>query len=185
MARLIKSALGVTVVMGSLALATAPAFGQSSTGGAIKVWGVVAVTSSSNKPSPTVITGAIADYGTTQNVNSSGKPDENGNRVKVTLKKGTFTVDVTQLNSGFGNASPSDFNSSNCSASFMVGPVNVPVVAGTGTGAYKGITGSLTMNAQVAAILPKTKSGSCNTANSATPVAGWGVITGNGTVSFS
>ena len=41
------------------------------------------------------------------------------------------------------------------------------------------------MTAEIALILPKTKSGSCNQSNNANPVAGWGTITGNGTVSFS
>ena len=185
MARLMKSALGATVVMGSLALATGPAFGQSSTGGTIKVWAVANATSSSNKPSPVVLTGAIGDYGTTQSVNSSGKPDENGNYVKLTLKKGTFTVNVSQLNSAFSSAQPSDFNSSNCSATLTVGPVAVPMVANSGTGAYKGISGSVNLTAQLAIIAAKTKSGSCNTSSNANAAAGWGVITGSGTVAFS
>jgi hypothetical protein len=163
-------------------VSTVPAFGQSTpSGGAVKVWGVL---NASNKPSAVVITGAIADYGTTQSVNSSGKPDENGNNVKVTLKKGTFTVDTSQLNSALNSAQPTDFNATNCSASETVSSVTVPIVSGSGTSAYKGISGSLNMSAMLALILPKTKSGSCNMSNSATPVATWGAVTGTGTVSF-
>jgi hypothetical protein len=131
-----------------------------------------------------VITGAIADHGTTQGVNSSGKPDENGNYVKVTLKKGTFTVDVSQLNSALNNAQPTDFNASNCSASETVSSIAVPIVSGSGTSSYKGISGSLNLTAMLALILPKTKSGSCNMSNSAVPVASWGAVTGTGTVSY-
>ncbi len=185
MSRIITATVGATAILGSLALSASPSFGQSPTGGTIKVWVTANATSSGNKPDPIVITGAIADYGTSQNVNSSGKPANNTQRVKLTLKKGTFTVDTSQLNTALNNANPTDFSSSNCSASLAVGPAAVPIVAGSGTGAYAGISGSVMMNAEIAIILPKTKSGACNQSNSANPVAGWGVITGNGTVSFS
>lgn len=175
--------VGGSVAVGVLLVGPAVASGQG-TGGQIRVWGV-ANPNSSNKPSPVVITGAIADYGTTQSVNSSGKPDESGNFVELTLKKGSFRVDTSQLNAKFASAQPSDFNPTNCSGSISVGPVDIPVVKGKGTGSYKGITGSIQMTGEVALILPKNKSGSCNTSNSANPVSGWGVVTGNGSVSFS
>ncbi len=185
MSRIITATVGATAILGSLALGASPALAQSPTGGTIKVWVTANATGSGNKPNPIVITGAIADYGTGQNVNSSGKPAANTQRVKLTLKKGTFTVDTSQLNAAFNNANPTDFSNSNCSASVAVGPAAVPIIAGSGTGAYAGISGSVTMSAQVALILPKTKSGACNQSNNANPVAGWGIITGNGTVSFS
>jgi hypothetical protein len=65
-----------------------------------------------------------------------------------------------------------------------VGPVNLPIVGGSGTGAYKGIAGSVDLTATGALILPM-KNGSCNTSNNANPVAGYGFITGTGSVSFS
>jgi hypothetical protein len=183
--RIIRTTVVGTALVGSLALGASPAFGQSSSGGAIKVWVTPSTSGSGTKPDPIVITGAIGDYGTSQNVNSAGKPAANTARVKVTLKKGTFIVNTSQLNSALNNAQPTDFNSSNCSASIATEPTEVPIVANSGTGAYSGISGTITMTAQIALILPKTKSGSCNQSNNANPLAGWGTITGNGTVSFS
>jgi len=182
--RIIKATVAGSALLGCIALGGGPAFGQSPSGGAIKVWVTPSTSGSGSKPDPIVITGAIADYGTSQNVNSSGKPAANTDRVKVTLKKGTFIVNTSQLNSALDNAQPTDYNSSNCSASISAGPSDVAIVANSGTGAYSGISGSITMTAQLAIILPKTKSGSCNQSNNANPVAGWGEITGNGTVSF-
>ncbi len=43
------------------------------------------------------VTGAIGDYGKTLSMTKSGKPDANGNYVKVTMKKGTFEINVTVL----------------------------------------------------------------------------------------
>ena len=172
------------MLLGSLFFGATAAFGQS-TGGAIKVFGPASVTSSGNKPTPVVFTGAIGDHGTTVSVNSAGKMDGNGNFTKITLKKGGFTVNSTNLNSAFSNlGAPPDFNSQNCSGSFTVGPVSLPIVGGSGTGAYKGIAGSVDLTATGALILPM-KNGSCNTSNNANPVAGYGFITGTGSVSFS
>ena len=184
MTRTIKAAIAGTALLGGVVLGASPAFGQSPSGGPIKVWVTDSSTSSNNAPDPIVITGAFADYGSTRNVNSSGKPDANGTLVKVSLKKGTFTVDGSQLDNAFNNVNPTDFSSSSCSASFTAGPVPVPIVADSGTGDYRGISGTITMTGQAALILPKTKSGSCNQSNNATPVAAWGIITGTGTISF-
>ena len=47
---------------------------------------------------PIVITGAIGDHGQTTSIDKNGKPDANGNFVRITLKKGTFEVNSTALN---------------------------------------------------------------------------------------
>lgn len=184
MSRIVKAWLAVLVTLGTLLVGAEAVSAQPSTSGTIKVWAVASV-NSKNKPSPVVITGAFADYGRTQAVNSSGKPDSNGNYVKVSLKRGTFRVNIKQLNSAFSSMGvPSDYNSSNCSASYSAGPVAVPIVGGTGTGSYKGITGSINMTATVAVILPRSSNGSCGSNSNANPVAAWGEITGSGTVSI-
>jgi uncharacterized membrane protein len=151
--------------------------------GTIKVWGVVN-SSDTNNPTPVLVTGVIGDYGTVQTVNSSGKPDGNGNYFKLTLHKGTFTVNGKQFNAAFSTAGnpPPDYNSTNCTGSFSVGPVPAPALSGTG--AYAGISGSVDLTAQLALLLPRTKSGSCNTGNNVNPLGFWGQITGQGTVSF-
>ena len=100
------------------------------------------------------------------------------------LPKGSFIVNSTELNNGFNsNSAPADYNSTTCSASVTF-TAPVPIVAGSGKGAYVGITGSINLTAQAAFILPKTKSGSCNQANNVQPVGAFGALTGSGTVSF-
>ena len=129
-------------------------------------------------PSPTgtgggkiLITGAIADYGVTKKAKGSNT---------AVLRKGTIVVNLKQFNAATNNVNPT-INQSNCSTSFTASAL-VPIVSGTG--AYTGITGSFTLTAQYAFILPKTKSGSCNTSNNANPVSRYGSVIGSGTVSL-
>ncbi len=79
------------------------------------------------------------------------------------------------------NEQPADYSATTCSASIAFSAVD-PVVSGTK--AYVWITGSVTLNATFAFVLPTTKSGSCNTGNNVNPIAEWVAITGIGTVSF-
>lgn len=183
MTRGIKAGLGIAV-LGGLLLGAVPASGQSSsTSGTIKVWGVVN-SGPNNKPTAVLVTGAIGDYGTVQNVNASGKPNANGSYFKLTLHKGTFTVNGKQFIAAFSAAGnpPADYNSTTCTGSFPVGPAPVPAVSGTG--AYAGISGTVNLSAQLAILLPRTKNGSCNTGNNVNPLSFWGQITGQGTVSY-
>ena len=55
---------------------------------------------------PIVITGAIGDHGQTTSIDKNGKPDANGNFVRITLKKGTFEVNSTALNAKTDHAQP-------------------------------------------------------------------------------
>ncbi|HXA34457.1 MAG TPA: hypothetical protein VNV87_19560 [Acidimicrobiales bacterium] len=171
------------MLVGSLLLGEQGAFAQSAGPASSSLWAPLVLTVSNNKPTPIVFTGAIGDYGSTVTVNSSGKADGHGKFDQVTLKKGRFTLDTSSLSTAFSNsAGPSDFNTQNCSGSYTVGPVTISVVAGSGTGAYKGVSGSFTVTATLAAVLPS-KKGTCN--QSGTPVGGFGSITGPGTVSFA
>jgi hypothetical protein len=125
-----------------------------------------------------LFTGAIGDYGTPRTVNASGKATSNGDYGLAILKKGTILVNLSQFNAATNNANPSP-NSSNCSVSFTTS-ARVQIVRGTG--AYAGITGSVTFNADFAGILPKTNNGACN--DNANPMAKFITITGSGTVSI-
>ena len=175
--RIAKIALGLAV-LGSL-LFGASAFGATApAGGLIKVW----VTLSGTGSGPVVITGAIGDYGKTINVNSAGKIEKKGNYSDLVLKKGTILLNTTQANAAFNNVNPADFNAATCSASLMA-TTSVPIVSGTK--AYVGITGSLTVTETFAFVGPFTKSGKCNVASSSNPSAIWATVTGSGTVSFS
>jgi hypothetical protein len=178
MSRVAKTALGAAV-LGSLLLGGASALGAATpAGGTIKVWG----TPSTNGSGGTiVITGVIGDSGKTVRVNSAGKADKKGTFSQFLLKKGTIVVDSTQVQAALksGASPPADFNTATCSGS-DIASAPVPIVSGTK--AYAGITGSLTVSLSFAVAIPLTSSGKCNTNN---PGAQTGFITGSGTVSFS
>jgi hypothetical protein len=125
-----------------------------------------------------LVAGAIGDYGRTTGANKDGI----GTAI---LHKGTFKVDLASLNKKSNNAPPTLDNSKTCSYIFTVsGPVKIM----DGTGLYKGINGTVTINETFAGIGPLYKSGAkkgqCNTSNSANPIAQWGSVTGSGKVTF-
>jgi hypothetical protein len=168
MTRVLKAAIASFVLMGGLTLASAAASAQSSSsGGSIQVWLTPSLTGNGGK---ILITGAIADYGVTKGKKSG----------QAVLKKGTIKVNLKQFNAATNAVNPT-INPSNCSTSFTA---SAPVPIVSGTGAYAGITGSFTLTAQYAFILPKTKSGSCNTSNNANPISQYGSVSGSGTVSL-
>ena len=176
--RVAKTALGVAV-LGSLLFTGASAFGATApAGGTIKVW----VTPSPNGSGGTiVITGAIGDYGKAFNANSAGKPQKKGAYEQLVLKKGTILLNGQQFNAATNKATPTDYSAVSCSGS-IVASAPVPIVSGTK--AYAGITGSLTLTETAAFVGPFTKSGTCNTSGNGNPAAIWGSVTGSGAVSF-
>jgi hypothetical protein len=86
-----------------------------------------------------VVAGAIGDWGTALTIDKNGKPDQNGNYVKVTLRKGTFEIDSTALNSKTANPRPQIASNTTCSVSASG---SAPVTLFNGTGLYKGIAGT-------------------------------------------
>ncbi len=183
--RVAKTALSAAV-LGSLVLCGTPALASAApsapVGGPVRVF----VEPGGGNGGKIFIAGAIGDYGTTLNINKNGTPDPNGNYGKVTLRKGTFEVNKTALNTKMGNAQPVVNNLATCSA---VVSGTAPVTLLDGTGLYAGISGTVDVSITEAFILPfyatgKHK-GQCNESNSSQPVATYESVTGSGTVSFS
>jgi len=108
---------------------------------------------------------------------SAGKPDPKCGYQLLTLGKGTILVNTeAEVNNG----PPTTFNSKTCSATF-VRTATDPVVSGTGL--YVGVEGTLTIAVSFAIVFPSTD-GTCNTSNSAVPIAQYGSVMGSGTVDF-
>ena len=151
-------------------------------GGAIKVW----VASPGATVSRIVFTGAIGDYGTATSINKDGKADKNGDYVKIALKDGRFEVNAVALNKKTNNAPPTSLNKTTCSAYFSG---SGPVTLFNGSGAYKGISGTIKITEVFAFVGPRytagAKKGQCNLSNSAQPVAVYSTLTGSGTVKYS
>ncbi len=114
---------------------------------------------------PVLVTGVIGDVGTVQTVNSSGKPDGKGNYFKLTLRKGTLTVNGTQFNAALERGGernpPADYNSTTCTGSFTAGPA-----AGSGGERHGGVRRDQRLGGPHRPArnpAPKTKAGACNT----------------------
>jgi hypothetical protein len=130
----------------------------------------------SNGGKTTLITGAVADSGTSTHANSSGNPSKKGTHTLLELKKSTILVNTTQLNKDEHNANPAaagTFNMTTCSGYI---PVTPPVPVIKGTKAYKGISGSVSVTLKFAVVIPLQKGN---------PSAQYGSIAGTGTVSFT
>jgi len=180
--RVAKATIGV-VVLGSLLFSGASAFAAAApAGGTIKVFGTPG--GSNGSAGTVVITGAIGDYGKSVKASSAGKPTKNGKDTLLVLKKGTILIDATQVQSALQSVAspPADFNDVTCSASAVASDVAVPIVSGTK--AYAGITGSVTVNLTFAFFGPLKSSGKCDDSGNANPTAEFGSIVGQGTVSF-
>jgi hypothetical protein len=154
------------------------------TGGKVELW----VTPGATQGNGTIIiTGAIGDYGkTTGQHNENGTPNKNGTYGTAQLQKGTFEIDLANVGKAINNASPTVNSTTTCS---YVVTATASAAVSNGTGAYKGISGTVEITETFAAISPRLTSGKdkgqCNESNSANPVAQWGSVTGIGTVSFS
>ncbi len=168
-------ALGSTAIEAASA-ASAPA------GGRIQIW-----TTPANGPtSKIVVTGAIGDFGTATTIDKNGRPDNNGQYVRIALKQGGFEVNLVALNKKTQSAPPLMRNETTCSVVFGG---SGPVALSNGTGRYAGISGNLRITETFAGVGGRytsgTKKGQCNMNNNAAPLAFWGSITGTGAVKFA
>jgi hypothetical protein len=129
-----------------------------------------------------VVAGAIGDWGTALTIDENGKPDQNGNYVKVTLRKGTFEIDSTALNHKTANPRPQIASDTTCSVSASG---TAPVTLFNGTGLYKGIAGTASVTLTFTGIghhyQGGAKKGQCDHGPA---LAMLGTVIGHGTVRF-
>ena len=147
----------------------------------------VHLTAYTNNDGPTdtvIVTGAVGDYGTAVSVYPNGTVDPDHNsQLSLRLAHGTFRLDVAALDKSFVAAFLQDFpsNSTTCSGNFEV-TGQVPVVAGSGTGAYKGIGGAFTLTISVDEVDKISAAQPCN--GTAAFLSQAIVISGPGSVTF-
>jgi len=93
-----------------------------------------------------VLSGAIGDFGAGVSVLKNGKVDpEHSSQVNLALTQGSFRIVIGPLHTKLLNAlSHASYNRTTCSGHVAV-TGTAPVVAGSGTGAYLGISGSFTL----------------------------------------
>jgi hypothetical protein len=107
-----------------------------------------------------LVAGAIGDYGIGVPVNAKGQHDPAGQFERFTLQQGSFIIDNRKLNQAAMAKEPVR-NPQTCS---LVLNVHAPAALSGGTGRYAGISGTVTLNSNLAAIFPH-KSGSTGTCN--------------------
>jgi hypothetical protein len=182
------SALTIATLAGALLTSggTMAASASTVTNGVVHVF---VYGDSSGVGATAVLTGAIGDSGSSESIDANGTADPSNNTEELLdLVQGTFRVSVVGLDKkigiAFNNFRP---NPRTCSGSISA-TASVPIVAGSGTGAYTGITGGFVLTFSLALVGPKYGSGKhegqCNNSQSASPVAQALVVVGSGTVSY-
>jgi hypothetical protein len=111
---------------------------------------VVGYSKNSDGPDFTVIvTGAIGDYGPAVAVRPNGAIDpELTSELKLGLKKGSFLLSIANLGKKIVSVTSHWRATRTCSFHLSV-TAATPVVAGSGTGSYRGVTGGLNMTVTI------------------------------------
>jgi len=136
-------------------------------GGSVHIDGVNTGLSATS-PVTVLITGAFSDHG-----KGKGKTWH--------LQHGSITFNTSALKAKLNSPTFGTFYPASCSYD---GVAKAPVTIVSGTGAYAGIKGTITVTATVAEQGSLLKNGQCNTANNAPAVADTLIITGSGKVMF-
>ena len=97
-----------------------------------------------------IVTGAVGDYGPGVTVHPNGTVDpEHTSELKLELTHGSFRLSIAALDKAVIRAYQHwPHNQATCSGSITVS-APAPVVAGSGTGSYRGISGAFTMTATI------------------------------------
>jgi hypothetical protein len=117
-----------------------------------KAGGVVQLTTYQDNDGPTstaVLTGAIGDYGKAVRTYANGTVVQQYNRLDLVVSHGSFELEIAGLEQSLVRAFglfPTDLKS--CSGIEVV-HATAPIAAGSGTGAYKGITGSFKLTVTI------------------------------------
>jgi hypothetical protein len=165
---------------GGTSAAKAPTAGGPAGPQASTARGPVQITGYSGNDGPkstVVLTGAIGDFGEALRTYPNGTGKREYNQLDVAVTHGSFRLGIAGIESNLVSAFkyfPS--NTSTCSG-IVTATGMTPIVAGSGTGAYRGISGNFTMTITIHEVdsWPKCKALLAQTI----------FITGSGTVSFS
>jgi hypothetical protein len=132
--------------------AKAPTTGISGGRGTSKAGGLVQITAYSDNDGPTstvVLTGAIGDFGKAVRTYANGVVVQQYNRLEFEVNHGSFQVKIADPERSLVSAAsqiPTDLKT--CSG-FEIVRGKTPIVAGSGTGAYKRIRGTFNMTVTV------------------------------------
>ncbi len=107
------------------------------------------ITAYSNNDGPkasVVLTGVIGDFGEAVRTYASGTSNKEYNQLAVSVTRGSFRLGIGGLESKLRSALSGGFptNTSTCSG-IVTATGKTPVVAGSGTGAYEGLSGNFNL----------------------------------------
>jgi hypothetical protein len=141
---------GVLVTAGCVSAATKPpaatatARAAAATGGTanIMIYGV----NTDGAYFHAIISGAIGDYGPAVSIYPDGKVDpEHNSEMKLRLADGSFRISIAALDKAFVAVSTHEPVYPKTCSDLMSVTRSTPIVAGSGTGAYRGIRGSFSV----------------------------------------
>jgi hypothetical protein len=182
MRKLVGASTGVLAALVAASVMAGAAAAATPSGGPIALFATISASSSGK----IVLAGAVGDWGKVTNIDKNGKPDENGNFVKVTLKKGTFEIDATAINKKMANPRPQIASDVTCS---VAASGSGPVKLFNGTGLYKGISGTVNVTMTFTGVGNRyqsgAKKGQCEHNSNGAPLFMLGSVIGRGTVHFT
>lgn len=121
---------------------------------------LVDYTDNDGAASTVILTGGIGDFGAAVSVDANGAVNPNHDSdLLLALSQGTFRLDVAELDRAVAavmSTFPPDRRS--CSGTVRT-TAPVPIVAGSGTGAYRAIRGTFTLTVTVAEVDAKANCG--------------------------
>jgi hypothetical protein len=158
MARILPKAGAVLAAAASTALLSAPWASASSTG--TQSFVLTTRSTASNPVYQAVASGVFSATGTMRATSTASTAP-----LKATFPKGTFLLNEESAGKESGTINPST-----CAAVYTDTGLKYKITSGTGS--YKGITGSGTASLKFTGTLPKLSNGKCSESSSATPVAG-------------
>ena len=108
---------------------------------------LTAFTTNDGPAEQVILAGAVADYGQAVSVNPDGSVNpEHNSLLELQLQHGTFRLDIAAIDKDFVYAMGHEFPSDPATCSGTVAVTHhVPVVKGSGTGAYQGASGDFTL----------------------------------------
>jgi hypothetical protein len=97
-----------------------------------------------------ILTGAVGDFGPGVTVTPDGAVDpDHTSELELNLSHGSFRLSIAKLDSEFARSAPQwPYDQATCSVHATVTGA-APIVAGSGTGSYRGIAGSFTLTISV------------------------------------
>ena len=145
--------VGCTAAAAPSAATTAGSTGAS-TGKPAGLPGLTHVTAYSiNTDSPvltSVVSGAIGDYGPAEEVSpGSMAASARGSQLELKLTRGSFRLAIADIVQKFQNGTSHEPIYPHTCSTYVSVSDNVPIVPGSGTGAYRGIAGTFAMTLTV------------------------------------